>query len=98
MPAAAGGGRSGHGQFVRPQGPGRTRANPGSRGRTALFTALLSDFNPIEPCWSKLKLILPTLKARTAETLEQAVAQALAAITPENARAWFARCGYGTHN
>ena len=56
------------------------------------------DFNPIEQCWSKIKLILRTLKARTAEALEQAVAQALAAITPDNARAWFAHCGYGIHN
>lgn len=56
------------------------------------------DFNPIEQCWSKLKLILRTLKARTPEMLEQAVAQALAAITPENARAWFAHCGYGVQN
>jgi transposase len=46
------------------------------------------DFNPIEQCWSKIKLILRTLKARSAEALEQAVTQALAAITPENARAW----------
>jgi len=56
------------------------------------------DFNPIEQCWSKLKLILRTLKARTAEALEQAVAQDLATITPDNARAWFAHCGYGIRN
>ena len=56
------------------------------------------DFNPIEQCWSKIKQILRTLKARSAEALEQAVAQALAAITVENAQAWFAHCGYGTHN
>lgn len=56
------------------------------------------DFNPIEQCWSKIKSILRTLKARSAETLQQAVAQALAAITPENARAWFAHCGYGIQN
>ena len=56
------------------------------------------DFNPIEPCWSKIKLILRTLKARTAEALQQAVAQALAAITPDNARGWFAHCGYGIQN
>jgi transposase len=56
------------------------------------------DFNPIEQCWSKIKQILRTLKARSAEALEQAVAQALAAITAENAQARFAHCGYGTHN
>jgi transposase len=52
------------------------------------------DFNPIEQAWSKVKQILRSLKARTADTLESAVAEALAAITPENAIAWFAHCGY----
>jgi len=56
------------------------------------------DFNPIEQCWSKVKQILRTLKARTSEALEQAVAQALAVITPDNARGWFAHCGYGIQN
>ena len=53
------------------------------------------DLNPIEQAWSKLKQILRSLKARTAEALESAVAEALAAITAENAIAWFAHCGYG---
>lgn len=34
-------------------------------------------------------------QARTIEALETAIADALAAITVENARAWFAHCGYG---
>jgi transposase len=53
------------------------------------------DLNPIEQAWSKLKQILRSLKARTAEALESAVAEALNAITVENAIAWFAHCGYG---
>ena len=53
------------------------------------------DLNPNEPAWSKVKQILRALKARTGETLENAVAQGLAAITPENAMAWFSYCGYG---
>jgi len=70
-----------------------------ARGAELLYLPPYSpDFNPIEQCWSKIKLILRTLKARTAEALEQAVAQALAAITPDNARAWFAHCGYSIHN
>jgi hypothetical protein len=43
----------------------------------------------IEPAWAKLKQFLRSLKARTAEALEQAVAQALSCITPDNARSWF---------
>src|SRR5215472_1619083 len=53
------------------------------------------DFNPIEQAWSKVKQVLRSLKARTADALETAVAEALAAITPENAIAWFSHCGYG---
>jgi transposase len=52
------------------------------------------DFNPIEQAWSKIKQLLPAAKARTLEALETAIAEALAAITPNNARAWFAHCGY----
>ena len=53
------------------------------------------DLNPIEQAWSKVKQILRSLKARTAEALESAVAEALNAITAETALAWFAHCGYG---
>jgi transposase len=53
------------------------------------------DFNPIEQAWSKLKQCLRTAKARTAEALEQAITEALAAITADNAAAWFQHCGYG---
>lgn len=53
------------------------------------------DLNPIEQAWSKLKQILRSLKARTVEALETAVAEALNAITVENAIAWFGHCGYG---
>lgn len=52
------------------------------------------DLNPIEPAWSKVKQVLRSLKARSADALQTAVAQALAAITAENAVAWFSHCGY----
>jgi transposase len=52
------------------------------------------DFNPIEPCWGKVKQKLRSLKARTVDTLEQAISEAIATITPDNASAWFAHCGY----
>jgi transposase len=55
------------------------------------------DFNPIEKAWSKIKQLLRSAKARTVEALENAVAEALAAITAENALAWFAHCGYRLH-
>jgi transposase len=52
------------------------------------------DFNPIEPCWGKVKQKLRSLKARTVDTLEPAISEAIATITPDNASAWFAHCGY----
>ena len=51
------------------------------------------DFNPIEQCWAKVKQSLRSAKARTVEGLESAIAQALNSLTPQNAAAWFARCG-----
>jgi transposase len=47
------------------------------------------DLNPIEKAWSKLKQILRSAKARTAEALYQAIREAIPQITPDNAAAWF---------
>ena len=67
-----------------------------SRGAQVLYLPPYSpDFNPIEQAWSKLKQRLRAAKARRLGNLESAVAQAIAAITPENALAWFRHCGYG---
>ena len=52
------------------------------------------DFNPIEKCWSKVKQLLRGAKARSLWTLETAVAEALAAVTPHNIQACFRHCGY----
>jgi transposase len=45
------------------------------------------DLNPIEKAWAKLKQLLRTAKARTAEALEQA--DHLPDIRPQDAQAWF---------
>jgi len=65
-------------------------------GATLLYLPPYSpDFNPIEKAWSKIKQRLRSVKSRTVEVLEQSVAEALMAITPQNASAWFSHCGYG---
>ena len=46
------------------------------------------DLNPIEKAWSKLKARLRALAARAMPQLEHATAQALQAITPQDAKAW----------
>ena len=53
------------------------------------------DLNPIEKAWSKLKLLLRSTKARTQETLDQAISELLPQITHDNADAWF-RLRFGT--
>jgi transposase len=67
-----------------------------SAGATLVYLPPYSpDLNPIEQCWSKLKQILRSVKARSAELLEQSVSEAMRCISSENARAWFHHCGYG---
>ena len=50
------------------------------------------DLNPIEKAWSKIKQIMRGLKARSTETLDQAITEALMHVTADNARAWFRLC------
>ena len=52
------------------------------------------DLSPIEKCWSKLKAILRAKAARTRAYLDQAITEALNMITAQDARGWFAHCGY----
>ena len=52
------------------------------------------DLNPIELCWAKAKTVLRSAKARTFDALVDALCEALGAINPADARAWFAHCGY----
>jgi transposase len=51
--------------------------------RQAELLYLSPDWNPIEKAWSKLKQILRQLKARTADTLDQAITEALSQISPD---------------
>ena len=52
------------------------------------------DFNPIELAFSKLKQHLRSAQARTFATVVAATGPALDAITPADAAAFFAHCGY----
>jgi transposase len=65
------------------------------RGCRVLFLPAYSpDFSPIEEAFSKLKTFLRRAEARTREALEAAIAAALATITAQDARGWFAHGGY----
>lgn len=64
-------------------------------GAQILFLPAYSpDFNPIEKMWSKVKNCLRTAEARTEEALLQAITSALSCVTAQDARNWFASCGY----
>ena len=52
------------------------------------------DLNPIEFAWSKLKSYLRKAAARTTKALNQALSEAIAAISPSDAQGYFAHCGY----
>jgi transposase len=67
-------------------------------GAEVLFLPPYSpDLNPIEKAWAKLKQLLRAAKARTRETLDKAITDALPSITPDNAQAWFRLALDGLH-
>ena len=71
------------------------RKDRSRRRGTTLPAALLTDLNPIEKAWSKLKLLLRSAKSRTQEALDEALSLPLPQLTLENAEAWF-RTRFGT--
>jgi transposase len=65
------------------------------RGADLVFLPSYSpDLNPIEEAFSKIKALVRKVGARTRETLVEAIGRALAAVTIEDAVAWFAHAGY----
>ncbi len=64
--------------------------------RTLPLPAYSPDLNPIEKMWSKIKEFLRAAKARTVDALLNAIADALKTVTGQDAKGWFASCGYTT--
>lgn len=56
------------------------------------------DFNPIEHAFAKVKHLLRRAEARTFAALRAAAGPALDAVTPADARAFFADCGFPLPN
>jgi transposase len=74
---------------------GKVRELVEARGAQLLFSPSYSpDLNPIEEAFSKIKGIVRKAGARTREALVEAIARALAVVTPEDAAGWFAHAGY----
>ena len=59
-----------------------------------LLPSYSPDMNPIEEAFSKVKGLLRKAKARTLEALFEATAQALGAVSADDARGYFEHCGY----
>ena len=75
--------------------PKRVRELIEARGCELLYLPPYSpDLNPIEEAFSKLKHILRKLGARTKEALIEAMGRALAAVSAQDVRGFFAHCGY----
>ena len=59
-----------------------------------LLPSYSPDLNPIEEAFSKVKQLLRKAKARTLEVLFGATAQALDAVSADDAHGYFEHCGY----
>jgi transposase len=76
------------------RGP-RTRELIEARGAELWFLPSYSpDLNPIEEAFSKVKTLLRSAEARAHEALVGAIWAALAAVSPADARGYFAHGGY----
>ena len=88
------------GQVVVLDGLGAHRTNEvreliEERGADLLFLPSYSpDLNPIEEAFSKIKNIVRKAGARTREALDEAMAEAMFAVTLEDVAGWFSHCGY----
>lgn len=73
----------------------RTRALIEAAGCQVRFLPAYSpDFNPIEPAFAQVKAHLRRAAARSFETLVPAIRDAIDAVTPTQARHYFAHAGY----
>jgi transposase len=61
-----------------------------------LLPSYSPDFNPIEEAFSKVKILLRRAGARTLQALFEATAEAIRAVSSEDARGYFGNCGYMT--
>jgi len=66
----------------------------GAGARLMYLPPYSPDFNPIEKAFSQIKAHLKKAAARTKDKLDQAIANAIETVNPQNAANYFAACGY----
>jgi len=77
--------------------PRRVRELIEARGCELVYLPSYSpDLNPIEEAFAKVKHLLKEIGARTKKALIEAMGRALAVVGAEDARGYFAHCGYRT--
>ncbi len=74
--------------------PAIEAAIEGTGCRLLFLPAYSPDYSPIESALSKIKALLRKRAARTQDALDEAIANALDEVTAQDARGWFAHCGY----
>jgi len=77
------------------KGAGLRRLVEAAGCRLRFLPASSPDLSPSEEAFARVKVRLRRAKARTAAALEEAIGDALDAVTPRDARHYFAHCGYG---
>ena len=93
-----------HGQVVVMDNLGAHRPKRGreviaARGCELIYLPSYSpDLNPIEEAFSKVKHLLRKIGARGKKSLIEAMGRALGAVSIQDARGFFADCGYRTHS
>jgi transposase len=76
---------------------GRVKEIVEARGCELLYLPPYSpDFNPIEQAFSKIKGLLRRARARTRESLIEAMGLVLEAASAQDARGFFGHCGYSS--
>ena len=76
------------------KGAGLRRLVEAAGCQLRFLPAYSPDLSPIEEAFAQLKALLRRAEARTAAALEAAIGDALDAVTPRDARRYFAHCGY----
>jgi len=78
------------------KGPALRRLVEGAGCHLRFLPAYSPDLSPIAEAFAQVKALLRRAKARTVGALETALGGLLDAVTPRDARHFFAHCGYGT--
>lgn len=68
----------------------------GAGARLIYLPPYSPDFSPIENCWSKLKSLLRSSKARNYPDLAKAIEEAFDKVSLDDIRGWFTHCCYCT--